>query len=82
MLNYLMQFGQPMIWHHREHVMLDVVIHVPINETADPIHINCATVQAVVDDIISKARVLQNARHDTVPSTVKAGQTNDHKRQN
>ena len=74
------QVGQAVVGHHREHVVFDVVIHVPIDETADAVHVNGTAVEPVVDYVIGEARVLQNPRHDVMPSAIKARQTDEHER--
>src|SRR4051794_30373592 len=38
-LHLLMERRKSVIGHHREHVMLDVVIHVPIDEAEDRVHV-------------------------------------------
>ena len=48
-----------MVGHEREHVVLDVVIHVPVDEPADRIHVNRPAVEAVVQNILGQAGVLR-----------------------
>ena len=43
----LMQLRKPVVRDHREHVMFDMVVHVPIDKAADPVHQNRACVQPI-----------------------------------
>ena len=49
MLDKLMQARQSMKGHKGEHVMFHVIIHVPINPTADGIHIDRSTIQSMIN---------------------------------
>ena len=59
MFDRLMQGGQIVIGHHGEHMMFDMVIHVPIDETADRVHVNATGIEAVIKHVIGHAGVLQ-----------------------
>ena len=62
-LDHLMQPGQRVIRHHREHVVLDVVVHVPVDEAADRVHEHGAAVEPVVGDVVGKPAMLQQPGH-------------------
>jgi hypothetical protein len=57
-----MQLWQRMVWHQRKHVVLDMVIHVPVEEPVDRIHVYRAAVEAMVEDVFRQAGVLGVAR--------------------
>ena len=59
-----MQLGQAVVGHHREHVVLNMVVHVPIDEAADRVHQNGAGIQPVVEHIVGQPAVLQVTGHD------------------
>ena len=82
MADNFMQLGQAVIGHQWVHVVLDVVIHVPVYEPADRIHVYRTAVQAVVDDIVGQTPMLQNAGHDVMPGAVQPWQTDDHEWEN
>ncbi len=70
MFDTLMQLGQCMIRHHREHMVLNVIVHISVDETVNPVHINRAAVQSMIKYILCKARMLQKARHSMMPRPV------------
>ncbi len=43
-----------MIGHQREHVVLDVIVHVPVNEAAERIEIHSSAVQPVINDVFGE----------------------------
>ncbi len=61
--------------------MLDVVVHVPVDEAADRVHMDRAAVQPVVDDIVGEAAMLQQAGQHMMPGAIEAGQADEHQRQ-
>ena len=69
-----MQLGQRMIRHEREHVVLEMVIHVPVDEAADRVHVNRAAVEAMVQDILSQPGVLRGVVDDHQPCAEKLRQ--------
>jgi hypothetical protein len=81
MLEKIMQARQRIIGHHREHVMFNMVIHVPIDPPTDRIYINRSRVQAMVKYIVSQANVLQEARHIHMPTAINARGSDQHQRQ-
>ena len=54
--------------HEREHVMLHMVVHVPVDESAHWIHVNGPAVQAVVEDILGQTGMLGRVVNDHQPS--------------
>jgi hypothetical protein len=50
--HYLVKLRQSVIWNHRKHVMLDVVIHVPIKKAKNGIHIYGSRVEPVIENIL------------------------------
>ena len=48
--------------------MLDVVVHVPVDEGADGVDVARARVEPVVEDVVLERRVLENPGQDEVPS--------------
>jgi hypothetical protein len=57
-LDLLVQLRQPVVRDHREHVVLDVVVHVPVQEPVDHAHLHRAGVQPVVEHVLAHAGVL------------------------
>ena len=68
------QPGQRVIRHQREHVVLDVVIHVPVDEAADRIHVNSAAIEAMVKNILRQPGVLRGVVDDHEPRAEKLRQ--------
>ena len=75
-----MKGRQGVIRHHREHVMLDVVVHVPVEESYDGVHVDSAAVEPVVQDILVKSEVLRDRRAPEQGSAVKRGEPHEEER--
>ena len=73
--------GKSVERHHGEHVVLDVIVHVPIDEPAQRIHVDRAAVEPMVGDVVGKTAVLGQARHDVMPGAIHPRQPDDHRRQ-
>ena len=43
---------------HREHVVFDVVVHVPVDEAQNWIHVDSAGIQTMIEHVLGKTRVL------------------------
>ena len=76
-----MQLRQRVIRHHREHVVLDMVVHVPVDEAADRVHQHGARVEPVIDDVVGEPAMLQQPGHHVMPGAVEARQPDQHQRQ-
>ena len=57
-----MQLRQGVIGHQRKHVVLDVVVHVPVQIAVDPAHIHGAAVETVIEHVLGQTGVLRVAR--------------------
>ncbi len=77
----LVHAGQGVVGDHREHVVFDVVVHVPVDEPHRRRQQDGAAVQAVVEDVFGKARVLGQADDEQEPHAIGAGQADEHRRQ-
>ena len=75
----LVQPGERVIRHQREHVVLYVVIHVPVDVPADWIHINRAAIEPMVQNIFRQPRVLRSVMDDHEP---RAKQLRQHEQEN
>lgn len=75
-----MQPGQRVVRHHREHVVLDMVVHIPVQPAHHRVHINGAAVQPVVKHVFGQPAVLQKSGHDHMPATVDAGAADQQQR--
>ena len=53
------KLGQPVVGHHREHVVFDMVVHVPVNEPAHRVHVDGARVQPMVGDVVGQPAMLE-----------------------
>ena len=60
-LDSLVQPGQRVIRHQRKHVVLDVVVHVPVEIADDRIHVHGAAVEPMIEHVLSQAGVLRVA---------------------
>ena len=69
---------QSVIGHHREHVMFDVVVHVPIKEARHRVHHHGPAVQAVVEHVLVEACMLGRAEHELQPRAVEGRQPHQH----
>lgn len=61
-----------MKWDAREHMVLYVVIHVPVNKPTDWIYMYRSCIKSMVDNILSKSRMLQYPGHHMVPCAKEA----------
>src|ERR1017187_440847 len=64
-----MELRERMVGHQREHVVLKVIVHVPIQVPVYAIHVDRPAVEAVVEDVFCKARMLRQAVDDHEPSS-------------
>jgi hypothetical protein len=55
------------IGNQREHVMLHVVVHIPIQVSMDHVHVNGPAIQAVIQDVFGETRVLGEAVYEHHP---------------
>jgi hypothetical protein len=62
--NCRLKAGQGVVWPHGEHVVINMVIHVPINKPADRVRQNSAPVQAVANHNVSGAYLVQSGSPD------------------
>ena len=53
-------------------MVLDVVVHVPVDPTVEWAHIYGATVQAMVDRVLGETCVLRKSEHDKKPMSIDA----------
>lgn len=81
-LHQLMKFWQGVIRNQREHVVLHMVIHVPIKEAVERIHLDRAAVQPVIQDVLRESRVLRKSVNQHQPTAVEVQQPDIHQRQN
>lgn len=63
---------------HPKHVVINVIIHVPVDNLADQIHVNGAAAEAMIQYIVGQRGVLQNTTHYMMPSAVNPGQSDKH----
>ena len=75
-----MQSGQCVIGHHRVHVMIQMVIHVPVQETKYRVHHHGAAVEPVVKHVFWHARVLRQAEEDIEPGAIEGRQSDEQQR--
>src|SRR5208283_2767740 len=66
----LVQAGQRVVGNQREHVVLRVVVHVPVQEAVDGVHVHRPAVQAVIKDVLGQARVLREPVDGRQPRAV------------
>ena len=64
------QFGQGVIGHQRKHVVLDVVVHVPIQVAVDRVHVDRAAIEAVVEHVFGEPGMLGIAIDRHQPGTI------------
>ena len=76
-----MQLGQRVERHHGENVVLNVLVHVHIQEPRYGIHVHCARIQAVVAFILRQSRMLRQAAQEVMPSAIETRQHDEHQRQ-
>ena len=81
-LHDLVELRQVVIRHQREHVVLHMVVHVPIQKPVDRIHVNRPAVHAVVEHIFGKTGMLGEAVDRHHPSPKKVWQADVEERQN
>ena len=80
--HHFMKFWQGMIRNQGEHVMLDMVVHVPIKEAVHRIHQDRPTIQAVIEDVLGEPGVLGQPVDQHQPRPEEMRQTDEHQRQN
>ena len=79
-LHGLVQLALAMVGHQWEHVMLYVVVHVPVKEPVDRVHVHRSTVETVIENILRQPGVLGEAIHDKKPRTEEIRETNQEQR--
>ena len=80
-LHKLVQLRKVVVRHQREHVVLEVVVHVPVHEPAERIHEHRAAVQSVIQDVFRQSCMLGRIMDDHEPSPKKMRQ-DDQKNRN
>ena len=80
-LDQRVQAGQGVERNHRKHVMLDMVVHVPIDEPRHRIHQHRARIQPMIGDVVGQPAMLQQPGHHMVPRSVKPWQAYHHQGQ-
>jgi predicted regulator of amino acid metabolism with ACT domain len=58
---------QGVVRHKGKHVMFHVVIHIPIDESAERIHVNRSAVQTVIEHVLREAGMLCRIVNDHQP---------------
>ena len=76
-LHRFVQLRQSMKWNHREHVVFDVIVHVPVKKAEHRIHHHRAAVPAMVEHILGHARVLRETEVQIEPRAVQARQADE-----
>ena len=74
--------GQRMIGNQREHVVLNVVVHVPVEIAVDQIHVYRPAVETVVEHILCQAGMLRHAVDGHEPSAEYICEPDEHQREN
>ena len=77
-----MKLWQGVEGHQRKHVMLDVVVHVPVQKPVNWVHIYRAAVQPVVEDVLGKAGVLGISVDNHQPGSEEICKPDEHEREN
>jgi hypothetical protein len=80
-LDHRVDLRQPVVGHHREHVVFDVVVHVEVQEPEHRVEINGARVQAVVVDVLVHRRMLGQVEQLAQDAAVEARAHDIHQRQ-
>jgi hypothetical protein len=75
-LDGVMEPGQRMIGHQGKHVVLDVVVHVPVKEAVNRIHVHRPAVETVVQNVLRQTRVLREPVDDHKPRAKQVRQPN------
>ena len=73
-LDQLMQTRQRMVGHQWEHVMFDVIVHVPVDEPADRVHMDRAAVEPVIENVFRETGVLGGVVDNHQPGAEKVRQ--------
>ena len=79
-LDLLVQRGEVVIRHGREHVVLDVVIHVQVEKAEHRVDVHGSGVQPVVEHVLSQAGVLGDGEEERQPGAIEGWQTNEKER--
>ena len=74
LLDLLVEGRQRVVGHRREDVMLDVVVHVGVQEPQERVQVHRAGVVAMVEHVLSQARVLHGPEEHHEPGPVEGGQ--------
>ena len=81
LLHHLVKSRQVVIWYQRKHVVFDMVVHVPIQEAIDRVHVNRAAVHAVIEHILRETGVLGETIDRHQPCSEEVGQADVKQRQ-
>ena len=79
-LYQFMKFGQGVIGNEREHVVLNVVIHVQVEEPIEQVGEKGSRVEAMVEDVFGQAGVLSEPVKRHQPGAKEVGKANEKKR--
>lgn len=74
----LMKPWQSMIGNQREHVVFDVVVHVPVEETIDDVGVEGPAVESVIEDVLGHAGVLGESVDKHEPRSKKMREADEH----
>ena len=78
----LVQSGQRMVGNQREHVMLHMIVHVPVQVTVHHVHGDRPAIQPVVEHILSQTGMLGQTVNRHQPRTENVGKPDEKKRKN
>ena len=67
-----MQIREAVVWHHREGVMFDVIVHVAVEPSKYGIRHEGAGIQTVVMHILGQAGVLRNVEKLSEERSIKS----------
>ncbi len=76
-----MEPPEVVVGNQREHVVFHVVVHLPVEEAIDGVHIDRPAVQPMIEHVFGHARMLRVAVDGHEPGAVEAGQADKHQRQ-
>ena len=71
------QVGEGVVRHRREEVVLEVVVHVQVEEPQHRVHVHGARVQPVVEDVLAQAGVLGRGEEPQHPGPVERRQPDE-----
>lgn len=73
----LVKLGQGMVGDEREHVVLNVVVHVPVEKAIERVGQEGSRVETVVEDVLGKAGVLGQSEERHKPGSEEVGQSDE-----